>query len=153
MWCMQKFPMSVSVRVCVCVCVFVCVCVCVCVCMGVCVSLCVCLCVSVKHRQTWTYSDNPLSDRGQHSSVDGPRSVDTCKRLQIAYLTFAYRGMSKITCTGYGPRSASLHTKCLKMPVVRLTHTSSFSESNIVVHNYGRSHACVCVCVCVWMGV
>ena len=36
-----------------------------------------------------------------------------------------------------------------QLPVVRVTCTSSFSESNIIVLDWGCLQVCVCVCVCV----
>ena len=65
----------VCVCVCVCVSVFVCVCLCVCVCM--CVCACVCGCVSTVNQ------GNILTLH--HQTEDGPRFVDTWKRLEIAY--------------------------------------------------------------------
>ena len=64
-------------NVCVCVCVYVCLSVCVCVCVGVCEF------VSTVNRGHTPKLHHQTEDN--IANEDGPRFVDTCKRLQIAY--------------------------------------------------------------------
>ena len=63
--------------------VLVCVCVCVCVWVGVCVS-------TINRGHTLTLH-NQTEDN--IANEDSPWFVDTCKRLQIAYYTLAYKGL------------------------------------------------------------
>ena len=95
------------------------------------------------------------------ANEDGPRFVDTCKRLQIAYsCKYIHRGMffkkEKITCTGFGPRfsaeksytscvSAILHTKC---PTVAgsMSNTHVFVEQ--IKYHSPRLTQFMCVCEC-----
>ena len=129
--------------------------------------VCVCLCVWVsKHCQPRTYSDTPQSDRGQNCKR-GRSSI--CEYVQtVANCLHMHKGMlekKKITCTAFGPRfnaensykscaSAILHKKCPQLPVVCLTCTSLFSESDIIVLDCPAltSMCFVCVCVCVMKG-
>ena len=128
----------------------------------------VCVCVSTVNRGHTRTPHHQTVDN--IANEDGPRFVDTCKRLQIAFSCIIgvcwKKEEEKITCTGFGPRfsakksytsfvSAILHTKCRMLTVVRRTGTSSFSESNIVLDCRCNRCLCVCVCVCVcmWYGV
>ena len=62
-----------------------CVCVCVCVCVRVCLSVCVSMYVYVSTVNRGHTPTLHIHTEDNIASEDGPRFVDTRKRLQIAY--------------------------------------------------------------------
>ena len=99
--------------------------------------MCVCVCVC-NHRQSGTVHQN---------STIRPRTTSQSRTVHDLWIrangcklpTLAYRGMLKKRENNV----QSVHS----LPVVRRTHTSSFSESHIRVLVWRHLQVCVCVCV------
>ena len=144
--------------VCVCVCVYVCVYSCVYVCVYICARVCVCMCVCVwewlTRTSSFSESNIVVLDWGAYKYVCVCVCVCACVcECVCVCVCVCVRALAWV-CVCLTRTSSSIELikynsprlGCLQVCVF-LTCTSSFSDSNIIVLDWGVYKLCVCVCV------